>query len=490
MLKSDMLRSWGVRVGIVLLVALFMGVSLVGCPRETGEGEGEGEGEITEGEGEGEQEPGAIVKTQIRVAVSGKIDVGDDLIVYGLDDNDEPVYSGDHEPGIFYFTPSQVDNTLATGTLIANSDQLFDTLTFKVAGKKIALVRSTSTVTIFDTTTAASVDIPPGQVTLESYSPVDMVSDGNLIATVNDRDEVNDEIAIKLIDVSGDTPVVTSFTEPAKSVQTWDQLAIDADANRLVALGDGDLYVFDIASPATPPAMYDYGLNSDLGIISEQVQIQLDGDYVIYHDTEDFDPEVSVLNVANGTVATFDYNETQTHAPVAVAGGSFAFFLNFENADQEEGTNDSYRSVIGSVANPASAVLAAQFDEYDWRDTVLTWGSFDQEQCLGDDRKNIGYGSMCCITPDGSRWFLSGYSWIDDTDYLQMSTGGAFEDFADPEGSTRTGSVMASDIVCSDTTVAFRALREEDDPNSEDHCGADEETVLGFLVIDRLEEEE
>ena len=65
-----------------------------------------------------------------------------------------------------------------------------------------------------------------------------------------------------------------------------------------------------------------------------------------------------------------------------------------------------------------------------------------------------------------------------------MSTGGAFEDFADPEGLSQTGSVIASDVVCSSTTVLFRALRQEDD----DHCSTTDSTVLGFIVLDRLAE--
>ena len=51
-------------------------------------------------------------------------------------------------------------------------------------------------------------------------------------------------------------------------------------------------------------------------------------------------------------------------------------------------------------------------------------------------------------------------------------------------GAGSAGSVMASDVVCSSTTVAFRALRQTDEEG--DNCLSDEETVLGFIVLDRL----
>ncbi|MHC4093700.1 MAG: hypothetical protein ACYSVY_26095, partial [Planctomycetota bacterium] len=107
-----------------------------------------------------------------------------------------------------------------------------------------------------------------------------------------------------------------------------------------------------------------------------------------------------------------------------------------------------------------------------------------QGECF-DELKLIGYGSSMCLTPDGSRWFLAGWGPIDSTwDYLQMSTGGAFVDFADPEANTVSGSVMAADVACSSNVVAFRVLREEDSGLG---CSTNEEWVVGFILLDRLE---
>ncbi len=124
--------------------------------------------------------------------------------------------------------------------------------------------------------------------------------------------------------------------------------------------------------------------------------------------------------------------------------------------------------------------LASQFDTYALRPSNFDFEPITQEDCF-DDPKLIGYGSSMCITPDGSRWFLAGWGPIDSTwDYLQMSTGGAFEDFEDPEGNTTSGSVMATDVSCSANVVAFRVLRETPDSN----CLTNEEWVVGFILLD------
>ena len=68
---------------------------------------------------------------------------------------------------------------------------------------------------------------------------------------------------------------------------------------------------------------------------------------------------------------------------------------------------------------------------------------------------------------------------------VMRSTGGDFEDFADPEGTTASGSVMATDVTCSNNVVAFRALRQEDDGLG---CSTRDEWVVGFILLDRLED--
>ena len=200
--------------------------------------------------------------------------------------------------------------------------------------------------------------------------------------------------------------------------------------------------------------------------------IRFEGDWILFHENSEFDSRVSLLNVADGTVTPFSNNPTQRDAPVALAGGSFAYFQFREEADAIFGASTVFRSAIGRVSDAPNSTLAGQFDAI---------GS-DTPDCVDDG--NAGYGSTLAVTPDGSRWFLAGEGPVDRVmEHLQMSTGGAFEPFEDTEGDTQTGTVMATDVSASSNTVAFRALRQVRGAG----CMTIDDWVIGFIILDRLE---
>jgi hypothetical protein len=427
----------------------------------------------------GTDEQPALIKTRISFSygsppgsildASGKLDAGDDLIVYGIDTR-----------GIFYIIPSEVDveELPETGSAIPNSDTLFDERSFVVAGKKVALVRSTFAVSIYDTTTATLVDIPSGEILLDRFRvPVDanqpgqMTADGALIATLNDAGEVTDGHVVKVIDTTSDTPEVISFATPADFEGTFNQVCVDADSRRVAAHGDnpGDmLYVWSIDDPTAPPLAYDFSIR---GGFSDNIQFRFDHDLILFQSgVTDGDWNIALLDVNSGTVTLLDHNPTQNEMPVAMAGGSFGYFVWREDADKGPGFVD-YRSAIGALESVPAATLAAQADVY----------AVQEDACV--DGGKIGYGSTLAITPNGERWFLAGFGPIETQfEELQMSTGGAFSAFEDPDADTQTGWVMASDVVASGSTVAFRALRQ----TSTSGCLTDDDWVLGFIVLDRL----
>ena len=445
----------------------------------------------------------AIVKTQIIVGNGGKIAVGDDLLVYGVgsDEDETSAFARYNQPaGVHFLIPSEADLNTTGGTMITGSDVLFGHRDFAVAGKKVALVRSTNAVSVYDTVTGELVDISPADITLHPLSvtqdsPGHMVADGHYIATINNTGfyggtAVSDGNAIKVIDVSGAVPNVISFPMPASFGEndTFDQVAIDADAMQVAALGANDLFIYDIADPTAAPTQFDFGFGTDNGLIGQDVQIRLDGGYVIFHEDSDFDPVVSLFDITSGSVTPFIDNPTQDGARVAIDGGRFAYFLLRENADQEEGGGSTnVRSAIGTVATAPAATLASQLDHYGFRPSVVDLSSsagpvFTQDDCLHS--KLIGYGSRVCITPDGAYTFLADWSSPDSNfGYVHMSTGGAFTDLADPELTTVTGSLMGSDIVCSAETVAFRGLRQAGDSG----CITTVDWVIGFIRVDELD---
>lgn len=471
-----------------------------------GSGNGDtGGGDSGNGDGGGDTNAPAIVKTNIILSTGGWIGVGDDLIVYGIgtDDDENVVFARFNQPaGVHYITPSTATNETDGGTMIPGSDILFAHNSFQVLGKKIALLRSTDAITIYDTASETMVDISPGEITLIGQSrtpngPGQMMSDGNLIATINDTD-VADGNAIKVVDVSGDTPVVISFANPLNgagaAITSFEQIDVDAETRRVAAVGmspDNDLFVWNIDAPDTDPQVFDFGSGTTGGLIASSVQMRFDGDLILYLDDSDFEPVPKLVNVTDGTVTQFNDNPSFGDAVVALAGGSFGYYLFRENADLENAaaSTNVVRSAIGLVGDAPAATLANQLDTFELRPSVVDLTSsagpvFSPEDCQ-PTRKRVGYGATMCVTPDGSRWFIAGWSSVDPGfDYVQMSTGGVFTDFADPEETTVTGSLIGTDIVCSADTVAFRSLREKLDSG----CITQQDWVIAFIVLDRLDD--
>lgn len=494
-------------------MALFMLLGCAGAPgpdggggndNDNGGGGGDGDGSGG-GNGGGGQTDAAIVKTRILVGNGGRIDVGDDLIVFGVgsdEDVDTPLGMSNQPAGVHYLVPSQATGDTDTGKLIANSDLLFGHQNFRVARKKIALVRSTNAVSIYDTTTDRLTDIDPSEITLQPLpldqaGPGHMMADGPYIATINDdgpnlAGAVADGREIKLIDISAADPRVISFPQPEDfdDNEDFSMIAVDADARRVVAVSvqAKDLYAYNIDQPEDLPTKFDFDINTDTGVLDNETQIEIDGDFVIFHDQSSTSPAAAILDLRDGTVTRLSDNPTLSASPVAVNGGSFAYFLDREDADAGDEFN-SRRTVIGALADaPASTATNSQLRRYDLRATTvdLAVGSItrpEQSACQNTG-KLIGYGATSCITPDGERIFVAGWRNPDrEFDYVQMSTGGEFADFADPEGSTLTGSLMGADIVCSADTAAFRGLREVGIGQG---CITDQQWVISFIVLDRL----
>ncbi|MCB9851630.1 MAG: hypothetical protein H6819_00935 [Phycisphaerales bacterium] len=440
------------------------------------------------------------VKTQITLGSSGKIDIGDDLIVFGVG-SDEAAVSSNQEAGVHYLHPSTATSATTAGTTIPNSASLFGTRDFVVAGKKVVLVRSTGAVSIYDTELESLTDISSTGVNVdpmvEANIPGQMRADGAYVATINNESVVGDGNVIKVIDTSGTTPTVITFPNPPDALSnpetTFEQVDIDAATMRVAAVSDNDIiYVFDIQAPNAAAVQIDLGIATDRGGFDGRSQIQFDNGYILYHQFPNIgdklpgmgDNHAAIINVDTDTITVFDENPTTANTPLALKSDSYCYFLWRESADAGD-ENNSYRSAIGVMADAPGATLASQSDRYAFRSTTIDTSAGSTvipiEDCL--DQKLIGYGATCSVTPDGSRWFIAGWGPVHrNFDYVQMSTGGVFTDFADPEGDTLTGALMGSDIVTSNDAAAFRALRQDESSG----CLTDDEWVLGFIVFDRL----
>ena len=71
------------------------------------------------------------------------------------------------------------------------------------------------------------------------------------------------------------------------------------------------------------------GLNSDLCCVSDRVQMQFEGDFILYQEDPTSFPlglgttNAALLDLSTGTKTVFTNNPTTHNLPVALAGGSF-----------------------------------------------------------------------------------------------------------------------------------------------------------------------
>ena len=379
------------------LAVLMVGFVLVaaGCPPTNGGDEGEVEGEV-EGEGEGEGEDGVsviAVSTKIEMHQQGLIKAGDDVIAYG--------YGGFN--GVDYIIPSEFE-TDDTGLGIPGGDG-FQAGNFEVAGKKIALV-SNFLVTIFDTETLTSTEIPETDVRLYN-SPSGqreqgtLQADGNLIIVRNDFGDTGNHAAV--IDVSGATPVVTGLASPTgdNEINSLGHAVVDADARVAVGTAMDTFVVWDLDNPTAEPLSYSFE-----GGIGDAL-MQIEGDFVLFHDSSGL---ISALNHTDGMFTS----DSEAGAEVARNGGSFLYFL---DRDANDSNGGDLRSAIGSIATDADI---ATFNEAgDAADANFIDGSTTNNGVRG-------WGQMGAITDDGDLFFISGWDSVGSGEYLQVSNGGPF----------------------------------------------------------------
>ncbi len=413
-----------VRFAFVGLVVLVVG----GCPTgttTTGGTTQTGGGTTTETEVT-VQTGLTVTQTEIAVRFDSSIELGDDLIVFGTG----------NLTGVGYIVPS-TDPSAATAI-----PGEFRNVGFAVAGKKVLLFDDQFQLTVYDTETAVATAIDPNTVLLSSLpahedqeitSPV--VASGNLALTLNRKDEVADGHPLKLIDLSGAEPVVTSLIDPPTGIA---QIAIDSDEQVGIAFGVDHFYVYDLTDPSADPR--DIDLTGLLGILGPFVY---DAGQILYV-VSDTEQNIRLLDIATATVTSLDLNPGNRDLALALRAGTFAYFL-------KRVPNDTYATIYRAAVGTSAGAVEGGTAGDDPDDNADPW---------------FGYGSDVAITPNGQRIFISGNEAVDTTtDFLQVSTGGAFQVF-----SAGSSFLNATDVEASATLVAFKT-------------GSDEETTLAYIVL-------
>ncbi len=273
---------------------------------------------------------GALVKTQIIMDDNTLImrpQAGDDLIVWG-----------DFET-VYYIVPSESSSETDAGIEIPEGER-FAWTHFAVAGKKIALVTDLGNVRVYDTATGESKEFPTSELLLRNTQINDdrfpglTQASGDLFATINNTNQVADGNAIKVIDVAGSDPnawEVISFPNPTSSIdepiETFDQVAVDAGSRRVAAAGGEGLYVWDIDSPESAPQFVEMTLANGMCCINDGVQMQFDGDWILYQQDPPNIPlglgttNAVLLSLNDGTITTFT-NNPSSHNAQAILGNA------------------------------------------------------------------------------------------------------------------------------------------------------------------------
>lgn len=419
---------------LIVLSALFSSCLLMGmeCPTG-GDGMGNTNGNGNDnGNTNGNDNTSSLspVTTTIDVHNSARVAAGDGVIAYG---------TGGFS-GVDYIL---VGDTSGRG--IANSDNYRSSVVL-VIGKKIILVGSDFSITIFDTEadtteTIALTDIRLQNIPVGTAASGHVRKDGNYVATMNDDGEVTDGKIVKVIDVSGANANIISFAVNPPSQP--DQLDVDA-SNPHVAVVDGDtFYVYDIENPNTAPEEFD--VSAEGGI--EDTQINFKGGYIFYHAFEDGSTRAKLLNTADGMVMDMGVTE----AAVGLCLNETGKYIYYVDRDAGDSIGGDYRSGIGTIPtlNPTLA-----------GDTQVANGT--------DNLGRFGWAQLCTIPPDGSFYFLCGDTSIGTGEWLHVSTGGAFTLLPDPIDADDM--LRASNAEASNSLIAYKTGRNAD-------------TVLGYIVL-------
>jgi hypothetical protein len=419
-------RLVSLMVGLVLMAGL-------GCdtvPVNGGNGNGNGNG--------GSGTTLTIVKTSITVRHDAGLKAGNDLIAFGTGTT----------AGVSYIVPSA---TPTSGTAVTNSN-LYNSSGFAVGGGTIFLAGSNTgslafQVSVYDVATAAitrtfdSTDIDLSRIPVSQDDTGNIQADGNYCVVICDSTAVTDGKTLKVIDVSGASPSLVVFTQnpPGSSLQV-EQVAVDGDTKKVIAVVSDSFYVYDITTPTAAPTQI--AVPNGIG----DVQIQTDGGYILAVDDQATE-EAFLVNLSTESLVSLTNAQAAT-SDLDIGGTTFAFFA---NADASDSIGGHMRAAVGTVPGPGftKAALGSSID-----------GSTN-------NNGTVGFASSTCVTPDGSLVFLSGW-------YLQYSAAGATFTVPTDAGGTDPYATPAWDVDCSSNTVGFKTATDRSDT---------QDTTVGYIIL-------
>ena len=225
--------------------------------------------------------PFHVAVTDIETRSDTHIAAGEDIIVFGTG----------YPTGVkFMKVGDKKSREIPDGEVYSSS-------LFHVCGKKIVLVRRNH-VFVYDTEKGVTTPIPPEEVTL--YNPIGGLHKGNLlnangylVAAINKATSVVDGNILKVIDVSGDRPVVIPIKNADYNDRQVSSVAVDAK-NGIVAISSAEKKLIGVAKVADLANQYTFDVGDYRGV--NRRQIFIDDNAVVYSDE---DLKVRVLDPDN-----------------------------------------------------------------------------------------------------------------------------------------------------------------------------------------------
>lgn len=340
-----------------------------------------------------------FVLTNIPIHVQGRIGVGDDIVAFTDID-------ADRTPGVVnFFVPSE-SPVAAHGI---DGAENFDEDSFAVSGKKIILSDAAGDrsfgLTVFDTESQtfapiAIEDIRLVNIPVGNYSTGFIVADGNFVATRNDTD---DDVIVKVVDISGAMPVVIPFINNpggASSGFSVQQVAVDAESELVVAVNSGVFFVYDINSPDAMPTEFD--VTALDGIADESVAFD-DGVLLYSDDSDGIVYYLDVTDAANTPVAisTPDRGATRFN----LRGPNYGFLY-------EGPASQGLTAAIGVMPGTTPAISdgdtiaenTANLGRFGYGNTLTVAGSDDSPFWFLGGRDDVGTGDAIQQSPTGASW--------------------------------------------------------------------------------------
>ncbi len=386
-----------------------------------------------------DDDPFGLVLTDINIHVMGRIESGDDLIVYTEANADGSVGN------VNYIVPSAGD---LTGRGIPNADD-YDPNSFLVAGGKIILVggpEGSNAVSVYDPQTdtidnIAAEDVTLSSVPVSNYGPGFLDVDGSLVATINNTAFVEGQELIRVIDTSGTAPTVTRFGVNPDNDHTLvpDQIHIDAETRTVVAARQipGKFWVYDLDDPTAAPMEFD--VTSVNGPRTSDTPFAYDNGMMLFIGREasfEFPYLIDLLDPTAAPIA-LDPAEDGVNRPMMV-GDRYAYLPNGA-------------AITGALNGDMHLGSNASID--------------------GGGRSGSGVTLTHGVLGTVPVWIIGGQDNIGSSDALQYSTGnGDWQTVPDPRDAS--SNLAVGDVHC-DESGTFLGFKYE----------ADDDSYLGYAIL-------